>query len=300
MSVRFCFTENNPEEDIIYWETCPLVRYAVYQLEMGEQGTPHLQGYIELHSKQRLSALKKILPRAHWEKARGSFEQNYAYCTKEPRLAGPYVYGEHVEERQRTDLKQFQQMVLSGKKEREIASELFNVWARHPNLYMRYKFLLIEPRDGSVDVQCILCIGAPGTGKSRWAQANYPNAYRRPSGERWWPNYVGQKEVILDDFSGSFMRLHDFLRIVDRYQLTMEVKNGHVEMAATTFIITTNIDPVNWWNDQFYTPMLQQAVLRRITKIQHFFAENEFREFSTYEEYKNSFCVVPALFVSAD
>lgn len=58
--------------------------YLVVGKEVGENGTPHLQGYVRFSNAIRLSSLKKILSgRAHFEIAKGSPEQNFKYCTKE-------------------------------------------------------------------------------------------------------------------------------------------------------------------------------------------------------------------------
>lgn len=62
-----------------------VVRYVVYQYERApDTGRLHVQGYIQLEKKQRLSFLKASIDgRAHWELARGSPKENKAYCTKE-------------------------------------------------------------------------------------------------------------------------------------------------------------------------------------------------------------------------
>lgn len=50
--------------------------------EVGESGTPHLQGYVSFKKKIRWTALK--LPKGiHWEAARGSEEENVKYCSKD-------------------------------------------------------------------------------------------------------------------------------------------------------------------------------------------------------------------------
>jgi hypothetical protein len=51
--------------------------------EVGEKGTPHLQGYIEFKAPRTWQTIKNLLPRAHIEKARGTRKQNIAYCSKE-------------------------------------------------------------------------------------------------------------------------------------------------------------------------------------------------------------------------
>lgn len=52
--------------------------------EVGEKGTPHIQGYVELDKKTRPFTAFPFLPRQiHWKAARGSREENYRYCSKD-------------------------------------------------------------------------------------------------------------------------------------------------------------------------------------------------------------------------
>ena len=51
--------------------------------EVGEGGTPHLQCYIEFKNARNFNAIKKLIPRAHIEKAKGSAKDNYNYCSKD-------------------------------------------------------------------------------------------------------------------------------------------------------------------------------------------------------------------------
>lgn len=66
-----------------------------FQSEIGEKGTPHIQGCIELIKKGRPTELK--LPNTiHWEPMKGKWAQAEAYCTKEDthdkhiRVTSPY------------------------------------------------------------------------------------------------------------------------------------------------------------------------------------------------------------------
>lgn len=43
------------------------MRELVWQLEEGEQGTPHIQAWIKLQRQQRLSFVKKLFPRGHFK-----------------------------------------------------------------------------------------------------------------------------------------------------------------------------------------------------------------------------------------
>jgi hypothetical protein len=61
------------------------VTYIIYGHEVGNSGTPHLQGYLEVNSKTGLRPLKRKigLDRIHLEPSRGSLESNQKYCKKE-------------------------------------------------------------------------------------------------------------------------------------------------------------------------------------------------------------------------
>lgn len=85
-SKYWCFTLNNyTEEEIGNLETTfsKLEILYGYGKEVGEKGTPHLQGWIECKSKIRPLETFKELKRIHWEKRKGTKAQNITYCAKE-------------------------------------------------------------------------------------------------------------------------------------------------------------------------------------------------------------------------
>ena len=81
---RVCFTMNNYSETT--WNTW-IQRLSEFKVvmgkEVGESGTPHIQGYVEFPKPKKFSTVKNLLPGAHLEKARGSRQDNITYCTKE-------------------------------------------------------------------------------------------------------------------------------------------------------------------------------------------------------------------------
>lgn len=85
---RYCFTLNNYSDDelnkIIKTAVSASILYIIGK-EVGESGTPHLQGYINLPVKKSWSAVRKLFdnPRIHFENCKGSEAQNVKYCTKD-------------------------------------------------------------------------------------------------------------------------------------------------------------------------------------------------------------------------
>ncbi len=83
-AIRWCFTYNNYTEEGVDWlqsiieQAC---RFGIYGREVGENGTPHLQGYIEFRKKHRpLEVFNRTC--IHWEKCKGNKDANITYCSK--------------------------------------------------------------------------------------------------------------------------------------------------------------------------------------------------------------------------
>lgn len=86
-SLEWCFTFNNYTEDnhLKILQICkngPIKEYVIGQ-EMGEKGTPHLQGWIKFSKRLRPMETFKEFKTIHWEKAKGSKEENINYCSKD-------------------------------------------------------------------------------------------------------------------------------------------------------------------------------------------------------------------------
>lgn len=60
----------------------------IYGEELGEQGTPHIQGYFEFKNQMRRATLKNKIGGDFWcDRAKGSVEKNWDYCSKD----GKYI-----------------------------------------------------------------------------------------------------------------------------------------------------------------------------------------------------------------
>lgn len=89
-SRKWCFTWNNYTQENIdtlhnYILGDEKIKNYIVEKEVGAQnGTPHLQGFIEYNNALTLSSLKSKLGKsAHLEIVKGSTADNYQYCSKD-------------------------------------------------------------------------------------------------------------------------------------------------------------------------------------------------------------------------
>jgi len=115
-SKRWCFTFNNHTENECYKngdvfrvlkEKCIL---AIVGEEIGESGTPHLQGYIETLSRVRPISAFKLCKNIHWEIAKGNRKENENYCSKDGNIV--LIFGFPKKVSVITDLRPWQRDIL--------------------------------------------------------------------------------------------------------------------------------------------------------------------------------------------
>ncbi len=238
-SASWCFTINNPTEADDprnpSWADASFVKW-----QKEDNGTPHLQGYVEMKTRKMLSGMKKVNPRAHWEPRKGTQKAAIDYVVKtDTRVDGPWEIGVPAETQQgkRTDLDEIGKQIIAGTSLRDIAKE-------HPGAYMQYgkgmrdlQQQIANPYDHD-GTRGIWYWGPPGTGKSRQAREENPDAYIK-SQNKWWDMYDGETVVILDDLDSNVLGHH--LKIwADRYSCKGEVKGSSVELTHKKFIVTSN------------------------------------------------------------
>lgn len=257
-SKNWVFTLNNPtaeeETGIRTWVPSAQAKYIVYQHEVGENGTPHIQGYVQLINKKRLNGMKGLQPRAHWEKRRGTHEEAEAYCTKADSRAQADAepYRDGVPTRgagQRNDLLALKEAVDGGASEVQLWDEHFGTMVRHDRAIKRYT-VIKRQNARTWHTNTTVYWGPSGTGKSRRAlHDGGTDAFwlPKPTGQTlWFDGYDGHKTVVIDEFYGWIAR-DQLQRMCDRYPLLVQTKGGTVPFVAEKIIITSNQHPRDWW-----------------------------------------------------
>jgi len=277
-SKYWLFTLNNPQDVITFsnWKDC---QYGVYQLERGESGTLHYQGYAEFTNKKTLQTVKTYLNTAHWEPRRGSQEQAIQYCTKpESRVAEGIHYGTPTPNQQgkRNDLDEIRLRIERGSPERNIARDAFGSWTRYFRSFRTYR-CMVQP-NRTWKSQVAICYGAPGTGKSKWAlESTAPENQYWKQRSGWWDGYEGHPTVVLDDYYG-WLPWDTLLRLCDRYPMLVETKGGQANFTAQTIILTSNTLPHKWYKEHTEN---WRALERRVEKW-IYFHQSGFTIFTSY------------------
>lgn len=264
----FCFTLNNYTiEDInaIYEWEC---KYCVVGKEVGENGTPHLQGYVVFDNARSLEQLKKLAPRAHWEIARGTFEQNFEYCTKDGdwREKGerPLSAKEKGEKGGSMEKDRWANALKAVREKRyhDVDDEILCKHLKtteYAVLRQRVMDRELETLDGSLEHEWF--VGKTGSGKSMTARHENPEAYVKDPQTVWWDGYVDEDVVIIDDFDKFQVKQGgDMKRWLDRYPFQAQFKGGYQLIRPKKIIVTSQYLPCEIWDDE----KTVDAIMRRV------------------------------------
>ena len=259
---HWCFTINNPTEDAI--SALADYAYLVVGKEVGESGTPHLQGYVCMKIAKRLTTMSKMLPRAHLEVMKGSPKQASDYCKKDGQFQEfgelPGNQQSNANQKRKAD---YQLAVELAKKQKlyEIDADLI---IRHGS-NLRAIARDHPPKVADNDYLCGLWFyGKPGSGKSRSARWLFPDAYPKPL-NKWWDGYQHEDYVIIDDIEPIHHVLgHHIKQWSDHYPFTAEQKGNSIRIRPKMLIITSNYLIETIWASDW---SMQQALLRRFKII---------------------------------
>lgn len=138
---RCVFTLNNytdiDEHMLKAWCSTGAVRFLIYGYETAPTtGTPHLQGYFELHNAKSQKSIKKWLPKAKLIfDVKGTAEQNRVYCMKEHN--GGFEFGKPAEQGSRNDIHELMKFLKSG-------ATIDEVQDKYPREYLKYHKVIKE------------------------------------------------------------------------------------------------------------------------------------------------------------
>lgn len=257
----WCATVNNHDEDDRDALKALKYRYIVIGDEVGESGTPHLQAYVYLESGMTLSALKKKLPRAHLEPAKGDAQANRRYCVKD----GIYWEdGDIPAQGKRKDLDELKEDILNGKKVDDICMDDPMVFHQYGRTLSKIEDIALRKKHRTEMTRGVWYYGPTGVGKSHRAFEGYNSDthYVVPDDNGWWDGYTGQETVILNDFRGS-IKYGELLQMVDKWPYWVNRRGREpVPFLAKLVIVTSSLRPEEVYRNMNINDTLAQLTRR--------------------------------------
>jgi len=257
------FTLNNYTEDDITSLKSLAVVYLIFGKEVGESGTPHLQGYVYYLNKKSHKQVCKDIPRAFVEFAKGSPQDNTTYCSKQGDV---FIKGEEPHQGKRSDLEAIvTDIKINNPSFSQILHEHTSVVARYPGFVHTCRRTFHPP--GIRDVlDNEWHYGETGLGKTRGVWASYPGLYVKDAKSKWWDGYDSEEVVLIDEVDLECKSLAGVYKVwTDHYPFNAEVKNGYIKIRPRKVIFTSN------WSIQelFPNPNDHIPLLRRFRVIHH-------------------------------
>lgn len=218
----------DPETFLSDWYVKHKAVYVNGQVEVGEEGTRHIQYYLNFKEPCRLSALKKVCGRSHFRlvsRDNGASD----YCLKEEtRVDGPWEFGvKPVRRNNKTDWEEVKQLAIRG----DLTKIPADIFVKHySGLTKIAKDYQVRGEDCS-STRGVWIWGNTGLGKSRMARDKFApdGIFYRKLRNKWFDGYQGEPVIIMDDMSPKYEMLGDFLKDwTDHYGIGGETKGGMV------------------------------------------------------------------------
>jgi len=255
-------------------------KYVTYQIEVGDDNLPHVQGFVQFKDKKRLTALKKLKPTwTEWAKRKGTFyeAQHYAqkpvlgcdckHCNGLDRFDINYEYG----------IPSVESQVRLHEIARTIKHQgLSRCIDRFPEGFIQFNRGMVALDEHYTPVrdfesEVTLVYGQPGAGKTRYAMLG-PSPYLVPAygeGTDFFSTSYRPREhktIVVDDFRNNW-KFSTFCRVCDRYPTEVQTKGGFRQLLPDHIIFTSNLAPHKWYPNITADPYSADALHRRIHNV---------------------------------
>lgn len=268
-SRHFCFTLNNYTQEEITSLREVGCKYLTFGKEVGDEGTPHLQGFVSFKSLKSIPQVRRLLGRAYFKAKvkESTFDQAIDYCHKDGDI---FEKGERpldskskgMGEKRRWD--DAYDLAKQGDLEAIDKDILIRCYGTLKRIKADEEMQRPKP---DTEQQMLWYWGKAGTGKSRKAREDHPDAYLKAC-NKWWDGYVpGSRSVVLiEDFDIAHNCLAHHMKIwADRYDFSAEVKGGTMRIRPSQIIVTSNYHPSEIWGEN---PSSLEPILRRFQCVE--------------------------------
>lgn len=267
-SKSWAFTVNNFTEGDERFFNDLEVSYIAYGREVGStNNTPHLQGFIIFKRAYRLTQLKRLHDKCHWEKAKAVDGMNY--CLKDQN----YVIRDNRSQGKRNDLSKYTEEIKTIGLKRAV-EENMETALKYPGGSKFLFSMLMKHRVVEEPPYVHWWYGEAGAGKTRavFDRFGQENIYVKncSKGNKWFDGYEQQQVLLFDDYRCDTLDWNFLLQITDRYPISVEIKGGMIPFNSPVIIFTSprSIEGTFGNNGEDL-----QQLLRRVTNQKYFGTE---------------------------
>jgi len=270
-SRTWVFTINNYTDEHIdglhtHW-IMDSVRYLVFGKETGDQGTPHLQGYVEYDCQRTRAQVAKKLPGAYLAIRQGTAAQAADYCKKDGDFEEFGDISDSAADKTRKAKAAYGDIVKHAED-----GDLNWVKENYPKVYLQWKPRLEDiamPKTSILpEIDNEWWVGPTGTGKSRLLWERYPIHFQKEL-NKWWCGYKGEEIVAIEEWSPKNECTGSQLKIwADRYPFTGQIKGGSLKKIRPLKIIVLS----NYTIEECFPAKEDHLPLKRRFKVTNFSA----------------------------
>lgn len=251
-------------------------KYSCFQIEKGGNcQTEHIQGFVTFKSPMTWSTFKNYFPCSHFNKCISSNANCRNYCLKEDtRVDGPYEDGEFVEERGRSDAKNFLNMLKLGATDDDLMETYSAVYLREYNKLdkIRNKFIFEKFKKTYRNVEVTYIYGPSRCGKSsyivrKYGYGNFYNVDTYKYGP--YDSYSGEDVIVFDEFH-SQVEITLFNKLLDGHPVQLPCRFENKWACYSKIYIISNLPLDKQYVGENIEPTIREAFLARIHNIIRF------------------------------
>lgn len=212
---------------------------------------PHIQGFIQFKNDMTWKKIKDLpfwSTKTHVEWRKKTVQNNIDYCKKDGdwKEWGTPCMGHQG---MRSDLDEITEEIKKGKSLLEISFNFPAQWIRYSNgIKSLYSNWIILNGPEWRDITTTIYVGESGAGKTRKVPKKDTFIVNMENKSEFiFDGYLGQKTILIDDFYGQ-IKYHYMLRILDGYELPLNIKNGKMIALWENVFITSNVTPTLWYS----------------------------------------------------
>lgn len=197
------FTINNyTDEDVERVKTMD-AKAVKAGCEVGEQGTPHIQGAVVWNNARSYKGAQKELcgkgGKCFTKKMEGTWDDQ-DYCLKDGEIIRNDEYVE--EQGKRNDIVEMRDAIKRGATDAELCDEHPEATAKFQR-FIGFARAAYEPIPealprGSKQMGIWIWSTEPNMMKTTWVDTHYPARYEKAS-DRWWDGYANEEVVLIDE-----------------------------------------------------------------------------------------------------